>query len=61
MGSFNVEPNLMLCGSRRENFILFKTTFYFFHGEVTFLDQEFAEGTEIALQNQKFAEDLLVF
>lgn len=51
----------MLCNSQRENFTLFKTTFYFFHSKVTFLDREFAEGTEIALQNQKFAADFLVF
>lgn len=44
----------MLCSSRRKNFILFKATFYFFCGKVTFLDQKFAEDTEIALLNQKF-------
>lgn len=52
----------MLCSSQRENFILFKNMFHFFRGKVTFLDQKFAEDTEIALLNQKFAgKDFLVF
>lgn len=50
----------MLCSSWREHFILFKATFCFFCGKVTFLDKKFAEDTEIAFIDQKLAEELLV-